>query len=162
MYARAIPGLLLGLIGLVLFLNSGESDDPTAGEHPAPDPALAESMSAGKEIYTATCSACHQPHGNGLSPLFPPLARADYLLEDIDRAISGIIYGIKGPITVNGEPYDMIMAPGNLSDEDIADVMTYILNSWGNTAGGIRSNRVAEVRHAGPRPNAVLTAFTDQ
>ena len=68
------------------------------------------------------------------SGVFPPLKNSDYLFENINRSIAGIKYGLKGEITVNDEVYDGIMVTQGLDDEEIADVMNYILNQWGNSS----------------------------
>ena len=98
----------------------------------------AESLAAGKAIYEGkgTCSVCHQLTGSGLPPTFPPLANADYLLADAKRAIRQTMYGASSPITVNGATYPGgIMTKVPLTDEDVRDVVNYILNSWGNQGG---------------------------
>ena len=60
------------------------------------------------------------------------MAKSDFL-KDINRTISSIKYGLKGPIIVNGEKYNSIMVSQGLDDEEISDVVNYILNSWGNS-----------------------------
>jgi nitrite reductase (NO-forming) len=89
-------------------------------------------MEKGKRVYTQVCFACHQPEGQGLPGVFPPLAKSDYLMADKTRAITSLIKGLSGPITVNGQPYNGVMPPSMLNDEQIANVLTYIRNSWGN------------------------------
>lgn len=76
--------------------------------------------------------ACHQAEGKGLADAFPPLASSDYLNEDIGRAISTVANGLSGEITVNGQVFNSVMPSQNLSDEEIADVLTYITHNWGN------------------------------
>ena len=85
-----------------------------------------------EEIYQDFCVQCHLSNGEGVSGVFPPLKASDYLFEDINRSIAGIKYGLKGEITVNDEIYDGVMANQGLEEEEIADVMNYILNQWGN------------------------------
>ena len=63
----------------------------------------------GKRIYMQNCSMCHQLEGQGLPAVFPPLAKADYLMADVDRAIRTVLHGRSGPITVNGQKYDGVM-----------------------------------------------------
>src|SRR6056300_1815956 len=91
-----------------------------------------ESINDGQEIYQDFCVQCHLANGTGVSGVFPPLKASDYLFEDINRSIKGIKYGLKGEITVNDEIYDGVMANQGLEEEEIADVMNYILNQWGN------------------------------
>lgn len=103
-------------------------------------------MEKGKRVYMQTCFACHQPTGLGLPGVFPPLAKADYLMADRDRAIRGIIKGQSGPMTINGKAYNGVMPPVALNDEQIANVITYVQNSWGNTADATTVDHVRKVR----------------
>jgi nitrite reductase (NO-forming) len=110
---------------------------------------LEASMAAGKAIYEGkgTCMACHQLNGQGIPPTFPPLANADYLLEDKHRAIKQTMCGSKEPITVNGVTYPGgIMTVADLTDEEVRDVVNYILNSWGNDGGVVTSEDVKAQR----------------
>ena len=95
---------------------------------------LAKSMARGKEVYIETCIACHLGKGEGLKGTFPPLANADYLIKTPNKAIASIKFGLKGKIVVNGVTYDGMMPPPGLGNDEIADVMNYILNSWGNVS----------------------------
>ena len=94
---------------------------------------LQESLLDGQEIYKDFCAQCHLEDGKGVKGIYPPLAKSDFL-KDINKTISSIKYGLKGPITVNGEEYNSIMVSQGLDDEEISDVVNYILNSWGNTS----------------------------
>lgn len=94
---------------------------------------LKQSIKNGEMIYQDFCLQCHLAKGEGVESVFPPLAKADFLLENIDKSIAAIKYGMKGPITVNGIKYDGQMVNMGLENEEIADVMNYILNSWGNS-----------------------------
>ncbi|MCY4561658.1 MAG: cytochrome c [Flavobacteriaceae bacterium] len=107
---------------------------------------LKQSIEDGKMIYTDFCLQCHLADGQGVEGVFPPLADADYLFEDINRSIAGIKYGMSGPITVNDVLYDGLMTNQGLEDQEVADVMNYILNSWGNSFDEIiTSERVKSV-----------------
>ena len=107
---------------------------------------LAESKARGEEAYMLYCVSCHMGEGEGVKNNVPPLAKSDYLLEDIERAIYVVKYGQQGEITVNGETYNSYMAPLGLDDEEVADVLNYILNSWGNAYGKmITEEQVAAV-----------------
>ncbi|MEO1010962.1 MAG: cytochrome c [Bacteroidota bacterium] len=96
------------------------------------DKELEESMARGSEIYTDFCIQCHLAEGEGVAGTFPPLAQSDYLLTYREESIRGIKFGQQGQITVNNIPYNNTMPPMGLEDEEIADVMNYVLNSWGN------------------------------
>lgn len=93
---------------------------------------LKSSMERGLEIYTDFCVACHLPNGKGVEKVFPPLANSDYLSKNREASIRGIKFGQNGEIVVNGIKYNNAMAPLGLSDDEVADVMNYINNSWGN------------------------------
>ncbi|MBL1378561.1 copper-containing nitrite reductase [Zobellella iuensis] len=108
-----------------------------------------EQMLYGKRAYEANCQACHQGSGQGIPGAFPPLAASDYLNEDPIRAIDVVLHGLKGPIKVNGQAYDSIMPGMRLSDEDAANVLTYVLNSWDNQGGEITPAQVAKRREEG-------------
>jgi nitrite reductase (NO-forming) len=94
---------------------------------------LEERMAAGKIVYNNNCAACHQPNGEGLKGAFPPLAKSDYL-TDRKKTISAVINGLQGKVTVNGQEYNGVMPALGLDDEDVANVLSYITNSWGNKA----------------------------
>ncbi|MCH1433697.1 MAG: cytochrome c [Flavobacteriaceae bacterium] len=106
-----------------------------------------ESIVAGEEIYQDFCLQCHLTTGAGVSGVFPPLKDSDYLMNNIDKSIAGIKFGLKGEIVVNDEIYDGVMAKQGLDDEEIADVMNYILNQWGNSYNAqITTQQVSEVQ----------------
>ena len=92
-----------------------------------------ESIAEGQEIYQDFCVQCHLNSGEGVSGVFPPLKSSDYLLNNIEKSIAGIKYGLKGKIVVNDEIYNSVMVNQGLDNEEIADVMNYILNEWGNS-----------------------------
>jgi glucose/arabinose dehydrogenase/mono/diheme cytochrome c family protein len=113
------------------------------GRLPAAD---AGRIARGQELYVRNCFACHQLDGAGVPGTFPPLAKSDYLLADIDRAIRAVCEGLKGDIVVNGQKYAGVMPPIVLDDTDVADIFTYVLNSWGNPGGDVSPETVARVR----------------
>ena len=103
-------------------------------------------MEKGKRVYSQTCFACHQANGLGLPGVFPPLAKADYLMADKDRSIRGIIKGVTGAITVNGVQYNGVMPPVMINDEQVSQVLTYVRNEWGNTGDIVTVDDVRRVR----------------
>lgn len=111
-----------------------------------PKRTVAEKIKIGKEIFGTTCFACHQSEGQGIASAFPPLAKSDYLNADPKRAIKTILHGLSGEVTVNGKKYNNIMPSQNLSDDEIANVMTYIYNSWGNNKTDITPEMVKTLR----------------
>ena len=107
---------------------------------------LEQSIADGKEIYNDFCVQCHLDDGEGVSGVFPPLARSDYLLSNVEMSIRGLKYGLSGPIVVNGEEYNGIMQNQGLDNLEIADVMNFILNNWGNESKEIiTENQVANI-----------------
>ena len=105
-----------------------------------------QSAEKGKGIYTKTCIACHQAAGQGIPGAFPPLAKSDYLNKDVNRAIKGVVKGLSGPITVNGKKYSGAMPAQALSDQQIADAMTYVYASWGNNKTKVTPAMVKALR----------------
>ncbi|MDG1715254.1 cytochrome c [Lacinutrix sp.] len=91
-----------------------------------------QDFSEGKDIYNDFCIQCHMANGKGVPKVFPPLAKSDYLKNYRIESIKAIKYGLSGEITVNGEKYNTAMASQGLTNKEIAAVMNYITNSWGN------------------------------
>ena len=129
--------VLIGLMGLMVLIE---------GTWLFQNKPLEQSIADGKEIYQDFCLQCHLDTGKGVSGVFPPLAQSDYLLNDINLSIKGIKYGMSGPITVNGEQFNGVMQNQGLDDVEIADVMNYVINSWGNKSKEvITPERVASI-----------------
>jgi mono/diheme cytochrome c family protein len=93
---------------------------------------LHESIQRGKEIYTDFCVQCHLSNGKGDSKNFPPLDGSDWLKNKRTQSIQAVIYGQSSAIIVNKKKYNNSMPPMGLSNQEIADVMNYIMNSWSN------------------------------
>jgi len=101
----------------------------------------------GQELYRWYCGACHQGDGKGDGGRFPPLAGAEWVTGDEERLIDIVINGLQGPIEVNGVSYNGLMPQHSyLTDEQIADILTYIRSSFGNQAGAITPQQVSQVR----------------
>ncbi len=114
---------------------------------------MEDQAAAGAILYNGTCSVCHQNNGMGLPGVFPPIARSDFLLADKKRVIEAVINGIAGPITVNDEDYNSVMPPmSHLNDDEIANILTYVYNSWGNKGGVVSIAEVTAVRESTQRP----------
>lgn len=109
-------------------------------------PALQQSIDSGKELYMIYCQSCHMEQGEGLEGVFPPVAKSDYLMADKTRAIRLIINGISGPMKVNKVAYDGEMQGYPLSDKEVADVINFIRNSFGNKGGSTTTEEVAAAR----------------
>lgn len=111
-------------------------------------------IAKGKEVYMQTCFVCHQPDGQGVAGQIPPLAKSDFLAGlSKDDYIRGVVLGRSGQIVVNGKPYSGIMVPINyLTDEQVANVLTYVRNSFGNSGEAVSATEVARVRQQAPPP----------
>jgi nitrite reductase (NO-forming) len=109
----------------------------------------ADRIKYGKIIYDQVCIACHLAQGQGIPHAFPPLAKSDYLNADTERAVSTVIYGLTGEVKVNGEVYNSIMPQLGLSDEAIANVLTYVYSQWGNNGTEVTPELVKGVRDRG-------------
>ena len=90
------------------------------------------SQMPGKEIYAAFCIQCHGANGKGDGKNFPPLDGSDWLTKKRSQSIHAVKFGQSGEIVVNKKKFNTIMPPMGLSNEEVADVMNYIMNSWGN------------------------------
>jgi nitrite reductase (NO-forming) len=107
----------------------------------------AEQIHAGRQLFDGNCSACHQTNGTGVPNAFPPLAKSSLLASDPRSAIGIVLQGLHGKLTVNGQEYNATMPPmGHLANDDIANILTYVLNSWGNPGGHISADEVSKAR----------------
>lgn len=103
-------------------------------------------MAKGRLLYLQHCVICHQGSGQGTPGTFPPLAKADYLMAKPENGIRAIVEGLSGRITVNGTNYNNTMPPILLTDEQVAAVLTFVRNSWGNESEPITVQQVSQVR----------------
>ena len=106
-----------------------------------------ETVVGGEKLFLTYCSPCHQRDGRGSSGRFPSLAGTDWVTGDKGRLISAVLNGLSGSIDVNGEIYNGVMPPNNfLGDEEMASILTFIRQSFGNNATEISPNEVGEIR----------------
>lgn len=130
--------ILIACLVLVSFSCKNASEEKTTAvaqqEH---SPEMKESISRGAGLYNNFCASCHLAGGEGIQGVFPPLKDSDWLRDNQKQSIHAIKYGLKGPIEVNGVEYDNLMPALGLSNEEVADIMNYINNSWGNNYGAI-------------------------
>jgi mono/diheme cytochrome c family protein len=114
------------------------------------DKDLLSAYRKGRDQYVVTCGACHQADGKGLTNMAPALAQSDWVLGDIRRVIGVAVHGLMGPIKVNGKPVvgvPPVMPPhGFMKDEQLADILTYVRNAWGNKAGEVSSDEISDYR----------------
>jgi nitrite reductase (NO-forming) len=107
----------------------------------------------GKQVFMQTCFVCHQMEGQGIPSQIPPLAKSDFLMADKERSIRAVLQGLSGEIAVNGKKYNGQMIPLNyLPDEEIANVLTYVRNSFGNSGDAVNLAEVRRMRSEAPPP----------
>jgi cytochrome c oxidase cbb3-type subunit 2 len=134
-----------GACALVALLALGacakSSDSSTSGASVAP-------LGVGGKIYQTNCSSCHQTSGKGVPGTFPPLVGNDVVVGDAGHVIHIVKYGLTGVQTVGGASYNGIMPAwgSTLSNDDIAQAVSYIRSAWGNKASAVREADVAAVK----------------
>lgn len=102
----------------------------------------------GKAVYAKSCASCHQANGQGAPGAFPPLAKNPYVTGDAKKVIGTVLHGLNGQITVNGKSYNGSMPAwkGQLSNAEVAAVITYVRTSWGNKGSKVSEKDVAAVK----------------
>jgi mono/diheme cytochrome c family protein/glucose/arabinose dehydrogenase len=101
----------------------------------------------GKTVYHTLCTACHQPHGFGLDGLAPPLVDSEWVLGKPDVLIRIVLHGLAGPVKVSGRSFNLAMPPlPQLTDEDVAGVLTYIRREWEHNGSPVDTKAVKTVR----------------
>ena len=106
----------------------------------------AEQLEHGKRLFGTICAACHQPTGMGIPTRFPPLAGSDFLNADKNRAVRVLIRGLQGELVVNGQHFNNSMPSFPLGDQDIADALTFVYNSFGNSGKSVSADEVRRIR----------------
>jgi len=112
-----------------------------------------------EQTYNTYCGACHGPDGKGIPGVNPPLRKSEWIRGDIRRPIQIILHGVKGPINVSGQAYNSVMPPQGdaLTDQQIAEIVTYIRSSWGLQQHGTDAQQVARQRKATKNRNDMWT-----
>lgn len=120
---------------LLLFIGCSQQDNK-----------VAQYARQGEELYQKHCSNCHQANGKGLGLVYPPVDRSDFIDNNLEKTICLIEYGIEGEILVNGKSYNKSM-PGvpSLTDLEIAEITTYLYNSWGRSKGIVEVKQVTKI-----------------
>src|SRR5690606_7778314 len=140
---RIVPPLLF-IAAIILAACSGRNSDRSSES-----PKFLQYYRQGEQLYVQHCSNCHQRNGTGLRQVYPPLANSDYMRGNRDEVICMIRYGNAEPLVVNGIQFVQPM-PGipSLTDLEIAQIVTYIYNSWDYEEGIIEVKDVSEVLSA--------------
>lgn len=121
-----------------------------AAKKPAGKPATtgipAARLAAGKAVYVQNCLTCHMADGGGVQDMNPPLSKTTWVLGDKNRLIKVVLNGLQDQ-DIDGEPYRNVMpAQAQLTDQQIADVLTYVRNSFGNKASAVTPAEVKAAR----------------
>jgi len=142
--------LLLGISALAINACAQETEqtsDTVVHDAEVASGELGDVMARGEAVYLGNCAACHQPNGEGLAGAFPPLAQSDYLDGNRREVMEAALFGLSGPLTVNGVDYNGVMpSAGFLSDQELADALTYVFASWGNDGAAVSVDEVAALR----------------
>ena len=127
----------------LVVIENARRDKPGAVAAPVVTPAM-----LGKRVFTTICQVCHQPNGQGLPGVYPPLAGSEWAQGPEERVIRIVLLGLNGPITVAGKDFNSAMAPlgSVLKDDQIANVLAYVRSEWGNNAPEIKPETVARIR----------------
>lgn len=124
--------------------SAGEMSEKTDRENDS----VPENSPPGRNVYDAYCLTCHQADGSGVPMMYPPLIESDWATGDKVKLIKLILEGTQGPVEVKGEMYNSIMPPQNqLTDQQIADLLTYLRSHFGNGAGPVTPDEVGAVRN---------------
>lgn len=156
LWAVTLVGIFT-FVGIARLVDHGGAFDPNVygsfsdfaqvdRKHPkAPEPWW---RPIGRKVYSANCASCHQANGGGTPGLFPPLAASDWVLaEGTDRLQRILFNGMIGPVKVSGAEYNGNMPAWNaLSDQEIAAVISYIRNQWGNKGSEVTPEEIAAIR----------------
>lgn len=134
---------LPALAALYAIVQYSAARPAAATPQPSPTPAMASAM-AGARVFAENCAGCHGANGTGQPGIFPPLAHNPVVTGDPRKVASIVWHGLQGRITVNGVVYDGTMPTwhGTLTNQQIADVLTYVRSSWGNKASPITAAQV--------------------
>lgn len=114
-------------------------------DQPARSPKFEQYYNQGEQLYAAHCSNCHQKNGAGLGRVYPPLNVSDFVDDRFEEVICLMKYGRSGEITVNGTMFNQSMPAPNLTDLEIAEIATYIYNTWGRQRDIVDVRNVSQV-----------------
>jgi len=134
---------------LVFAYQLSAQNKPAKSTTHKPATGSSSSISNGKVVYIQHCLSCHMADGGGVPNMNPPLVKPSYVLGDKKRIIKVVLNGFTQNVDIDGESYSNNMPPQNfLKDQEIADLLTYIRNSFGNKASAVSAAQVKAVRAA--------------
>lgn len=155
---RPIPWPMVALVALlfafgIVYITRSDIETPAAWGDGRDAAELAGAKKSGGKVdgaalYASLCVACHQASGQGLAGVFPPLAGSEWVTGRDSTAAAILLHGINGPLTVKGVTYNGAMPAfgSQLSDEQIAALLTHLRSQWGNTAAPVTAETVAKTR----------------
>ena len=141
--------LLVGLTAITSYTTAQKKPvkKPAAVKTKTVAPTAASSIASGKLVYAQNCLTCHQADGGGVSNMNPPLIKTSYVLGDKMRLAKIVLNGFSEKVEIEGDVYSNIMPSLNyLSNQQIADVLTYVRNNFGNKASAVTVAEVAKAR----------------
>jgi mono/diheme cytochrome c family protein len=149
-----MKGIYVLIFGFILIISSCADSKNDSMKKP-PDQAKkvepAQKTHPGKMIYMQFCLACHMENGQGVPGLYPTLVKTEWI-GDKTKMIENVLKGLEGPIVVNGEPFNNVMAKLDyLGDKEIADVLTYVRSNFGNNEAPVTISDVSAVRASLPK-----------
>ena len=149
MTTRVLFFSMISLLTFASFVRPLQTSPKKPAAKPAQKAPDKATMERGKAVYDMTCMACHQPDGAGMSPMNPTLVKTKWVLGDKKQLIKIVLKGLKGgEIEINGDTFNNPMPPQEtvLDDQQVADVLTYVRNSFGNKASIVSAGEVKAVR----------------
>jgi mono/diheme cytochrome c family protein len=164
---RPVPGSMRLLMAVLLvfciaYISAADIETPAAwgdGREAAElggGKASGTAKADGAALFASMCAACHQANGQGLPGVFPPLAGSEWVQGQPSTAAAIVLHGVTGNLSVKGSNYNGAMPAfgGQLSDEQIAAVLTHVRSQWGNTSGAVSPETVAQARAAHEKRSA--------
>ncbi|MBT1687692.1 c-type cytochrome [Dawidia soli] len=138
--------IIVALTGSLLSSCSNPKQDGTTGSVPEGNTKFKQYYIQGEQLYTRHCSNCHQKNGTGLGLLFPPLNVSDYMEQNQSEVLCLMRHGKQGELVVNGKSFNKAMPPiPSLTDLEIAEIATYIYNTWNHKQGIIDVREATKV-----------------
>lgn len=156
----SLPGVVL--VAALMACSGGDKPAAEQAEAPAAGPVASAQQAPGQQEYQL-CATCHQQNGEGLPGAFPPLAGGEFAnAANVAVPIRILLHGLSGPVTVKGQEFNSVMpAYGTgveMSNEEVANVLTYVRSSWGNTASAVTAADVEKVRNTPREATGPVTA----
>jgi len=140
--------VLLALVVVLLLAGCSHLEVEPINSLPAESDGPSAPNYEGEALYVVSCASCHQIHGQGMEGVGPPLAGSKWVNGNEVLLTKIVLHGVRGPITVRGKEYNLEMpAMGFFSDQQIAGLLTYLRQEWGNQAPMVAIETVAKVRN---------------